>query len=185
MAKVIRNRWVYRPDNRWTRYLPRRNDAVKEHIYDMKIDEASENAPKLWMAWLYRNVSGEPKWTKERVEKIFGKDYKVGRMEIFRNSPLVNEELWTIKHLIEIRPVDFVNGEPSEDDIYSMKLHPNGKCEITETAHVSSYKQLKLFEETKQFTKRDIARDLARKEHRFQPIHEANVHTPSNITIVK
>ncbi|KAK6034872.1 hypothetical protein COOONC_27619 [Cooperia oncophora] len=136
MAKVIRTRWVYRPHGRWHRYLPRRNDGIKEFDYEkggslsefkaelmsQSFEEPKAGPSKLWMAWLYRDLSGEPKWTKARVSKLFGPDPKVGRMEVFPNTSAYNEELWHIKHLIELKPMTFPNGEPTADDIYGVKV---------------------------------------------------------------
>ncbi|CAI5445738.1 unnamed protein product [Caenorhabditis angaria] len=198
MAKVIRNRWVYRPDNKWNRYLPRRNDAVKEFDYDrnesalanysreLADEQKPAKASKLWMAWLYRDLSSEPKWTKKHVESLFGANFKVGQMEVFRNTPLVNEELWKVKHLIELRPVVFKNGhEPTKDDVFSTKLHPNGECEVMQTGSISNENDLKLLDETKQLTPRDLQRDLTKKYHSFKSVFEQNVYTTSNITVVK
>uniref|UniRef100_A0A8R1I683 39S ribosomal protein L30, mitochondrial n=1 Tax=Caenorhabditis japonica TaxID=281687 RepID=A0A8R1I683_CAEJA len=197
MAKVIRNRWVYRPDNKWTRYLPRRNDAVKEFDYEKgggSLKDYTEEIPKemqpkqaskLWMAWLYRDLSGEPKWTKSHVEGLFGADYKVGRMEIFRNTALVNEELWKVKHLIELRPVTFKDGvEPSEEDIFTTKILANGQCEVTPGGHVANEDELRLADKN-QWTRKELARDLTKKYHRYQSVFEQNVYTPSNITVIK
>ncbi|CAI2349151.1 unnamed protein product [Caenorhabditis sp. 36 PRJEB53466] len=197
MAKVIRNRWVYRPDNKWTRYLPRRNDAVKEFDYEKNgaslkhyIEEIPEEqkpktASKLWMAWLYRDLAGEPTWTKKHVESLFGANFKVGRMELFRNSALVNEELWKVKHLIELRPVTFKNGvEPTEEDVFSTKLAPNGECEVLQGGHVANETELRLAD-GKQWSRKELARDLSKKYHRYQSVFEQNVYTPSNITVLK
>uniref|UniRef100_A0A915EB20 Uncharacterized protein n=1 Tax=Ditylenchus dipsaci TaxID=166011 RepID=A0A915EB20_9BILA len=64
MAKVIRRQWVYRKNNRVWRTLPRRHDGRMTFDY-----EAPENAlvnfenpmpgdpPKLWVAWVHRDVS--------------------------------------------------------------------------------------------------------------------------------
>ncbi|EGT44652.1 hypothetical protein CAEBREN_08895 [Caenorhabditis brenneri] len=197
MAKVIRTRWVYRTDNKWTRYLPRRNDAVKEIDYEksgaslrhyteeIPEDQRPKQASKLWMAWLYRDLSGEPKWTKKHVENLFGADYKVGRMEVFRNTQLMNEELWKVKHLIELRPVEFKDGvEPGEEDIFSTHLHPNGQCEVIQGGHVASENELKLAD-GKQWTPKELGRTLNKKYHLYQSVFEQNVYTPSNITVLK
>ncbi|CAP33847.1 Protein CBR-MRPL-30 [Caenorhabditis briggsae] len=197
MAKVIRNRWVYRPDNKWTRYLPRRNDAVKEFDYErsgaslrhyteeIPEEQRPKRASKLWMAWLYRDLAGEPKWTKKHVENLFGADFKVGRMEVFRNTELMNEELWKVKHLIELRPIEFKNGiEPTDEDVFSTSLSPNGQCEVIQGGHVASEGDLKLAD-GKQWTRKELGRDLNKKYHLYQSVFEQNVHTPNNITVLK
>ncbi|CAJ0596806.1 unnamed protein product [Cylicocyclus nassatus] len=199
MAKVIRNRWVYRPHGRWHRYLPRRNDGVKEFDYEAggSIADFKEELkslgqelpqtppPKLWMAWLYRDLSGEPRWTKDRVKKLFGSDFEVGRMELFPNTASINEELWHMKHLIELKPVTFPNGEPTEEDIYGVKFHPDGRCEVTKGAAPLTEEQLQLFDRNKQWSSRELRRQLASKYWGCKDIFETNVYTNSNISIVK
>ncbi|CAD6188509.1 unnamed protein product [Caenorhabditis auriculariae] len=197
MAKVIRSRWVYRPEGKWHRYLPRRNDAVKEFDYvkrgaslqdfavSLPEEEKPQTPPKLWMAWLYRDLAGEPKWTKKYVENLFGADYKVGRMEVFRNSELINEELWKVKHLIELRPVTFPKGEPTEEDVYTTRLSPDGTCEIVPNAPTPSEEHLQLFDKSRQWTRRELGRDLAKKYHGYKNLFEADVYTNSNIIVAK
>lgn len=106
-------------------------------------------------------------------------------MEVFRNTALINEELWKVKHLIELRPVEFKDGvEPSEDDIFSTKISPNGVCEVLQNGHVAHESELRLAD-GKQWTKRELARDTNRKYHRYQSVFEQNVYTNGNITVVK
>uniref|UniRef100_A0A1I7UMC6 39S ribosomal protein L30, mitochondrial n=1 Tax=Caenorhabditis tropicalis TaxID=1561998 RepID=A0A1I7UMC6_9PELO len=193
------NRWVYRTDNKWTRYLPRRNDGIKEFDYEengaslrhytqnIKEEARPKQASKLWMAWLYRDLAGEPKWTRKHVENLFGADFKVGRMEVFRNTELTNSELWKVKHLIELRPVEFKNGvEPTEEDVFSTRLMPNGHVEVMESGGgVTSENELKLMEDGKQFTRKELGRTLNKKYHSYQSVFEQNVWTPDHITVVK
>ncbi|KHJ95730.1 kinase domain protein [Oesophagostomum dentatum] len=199
MAKVIRNRWVYRPHNRWHRYLPRRNDGIKEFTYEtggsiaefreemmsQGHEEPKTPPSKLWMAWLYRNLSGEPHWTKDRVAKLFGSDYKVGRMELFPNTAAINEELWHVKHLIDLKPVTFPNGEPTEEDIYGVKFHPDGRCEVAKGAPPLTEEQLKLYDPEKQWTSKELNRQLASKYFGCKDVFETNVYTNSNISVVR
>ncbi|WKY02670.1 hypothetical protein Q1695_016158 [Nippostrongylus brasiliensis] len=199
MAKVIRSRWVYRPHGRWHRYLPRRNDGVKEYDYSKggslaefkdefmreSHDEPKEGPSKLWMAWLYRDLSGEPHWTKSRVNKLFGVDFKVGRMEVFPNTAAFNEELWHIKHLIELKPITFPNGEPTAEDIYAMKLHPDGTCEVAKDVTPVKEDQLRLLDPKKQWPSKELNRQLAAKYHGCKDVFETNVYTDANISIVK
>lgn len=63
MAKQIRTRWVNRKNNRWWRYLPRRDDSSLKFNYDEgegSLDAFTDkmpcaNPPKLWVAWLHRD----------------------------------------------------------------------------------------------------------------------------------
>lgn len=67
MAKQIRTRWVYRKNNRWWRYLPRRNDSSMKFDYEGEgsLDEFTDkidcsNPPKLWVAWLHKDFKKLP-----------------------------------------------------------------------------------------------------------------------------
>ncbi|KAK6048331.1 hypothetical protein COOONC_14164, partial [Cooperia oncophora] len=52
-------------------------DLVDRLLIIKSFEEPKAGPSKLWMAWLYRDLSGEPKWTKARVSKLFGPDPKV------------------------------------------------------------------------------------------------------------
>ena len=80
-------------------------------------------------------------------------------MEVFRNTELMNEELWKVKHLIELRPVEFTNGiEPTDDDVFSTRLQPNGRCEVIQGGHVATENDLKLADDGKQVELRERLR---------------------------
>uniref|UniRef100_A0A0K0DMU7 non-specific serine/threonine protein kinase n=1 Tax=Angiostrongylus cantonensis TaxID=6313 RepID=A0A0K0DMU7_ANGCA len=220
------DRWVYRPHGRWHRYLPRRNDSVKEFNYEAGgslsefkeemanevfcftsfffcftvivpkynqpycwdanfLEEANVSVPKLWMAWLYRDLSGEPYWTKKRVMNLFGTDFVVGRMEVFPNTSAFNEELWHIKHLIELKPITFPDGEPTSDDMFSMELHPDGRCRIAKVGAQVNVEQLKLTGLKKQWSPKELTSQLASKYYGCKDVFETNVYTNANISIVK
>lgn len=91
MAKVIRPQWVYKKHNHWYRYLPRRHDGHKEFEYgpnnatpDLFPDPMDEKPPKLFVAWVYRELTHEPHWIKKRVWKLFGKEFIPGDMQVFK-----------------------------------------------------------------------------------------------------
>lgn len=50
-------------------------------------------------------------------------------MEVLINSAAMNDKLWNVKHLIELRPITFPNGEPSEGDIYNTTVGSRRKIE--------------------------------------------------------
>ncbi|GMT19935.1 hypothetical protein PFISCL1PPCAC_11232 [Pristionchus fissidentatus] len=218
MAKVIRNRWVFRPHGKWHRYLPRRNDAVKEYDYesmggslsdfrrDMAEDErtadmvaafaapgsAAAAAPstskpsKLWLAWIYREPLGEPKWTKQSIEGLFGKNWKVGRMEVLKNTAATNEELWKVKHLIDLRPVTFSEGvEPTEADLPYLKISPDGSVSAAKSGSPLREEDLKLTDEKKHFTPAQMRSQLSRRYFGYKDVHEANVYTPKNRVLIE
>lgn len=126
-------------------------------------EEVLAQPSKLWMTWLYRDLATEPKWTKERVEKIFGKDYKVpkltfspktqfqvGRAEVLKNTEAVNQELWHIKHLIELKPISFPDGEPTNDDLHGIRLDADGICRVVKDAPEVTETDLRLTDGKKQ-----------------------------------
>lgn len=43
-------------------------------------------------------------------------------MFVFKNTASQNAELWPLKHLIEIRPLYFPNGEPTADDVNALEV---------------------------------------------------------------
>lgn len=45
---------------------------------------------------------------------------------IVKNIPENNSRLWRVKHLIEITPIQFPNGEPTQNDINCTILRENG-----------------------------------------------------------
>jgi hypothetical protein len=88
MAKVIRNRYVFRKNNRWNQYLPRREDGNREYDFKkhdalpMNFNEPMDVAepPKLWLVWAYRRTDEGREWTKERVKQVFGCFPEPGKM---------------------------------------------------------------------------------------------------------
>jgi len=63
MAKVIRQCWVWRKNNRVWRYLPRRDDRVNRVDLDVLAEQCETfpdpmpvEPPKLWVAWIFRDL---------------------------------------------------------------------------------------------------------------------------------
>jgi len=97
MAKVIRKQWVY---PKIPRTLPRRDDRYLAYDYDAAFDEAvksfpdkipKEQTPKLWLAWVHRELDGREKEshtpnhedTRHRLKQLFG-NAKPGEMQVFK-----------------------------------------------------------------------------------------------------
>lgn len=89
MAKVIRDQWVYKRNDRWWRHLPRRgDDHPKMSWADEDIHQTistfpepmQSKPPKLWIAWLYREWSGRTHGPKVRdhIKALFGHQAKPG-----------------------------------------------------------------------------------------------------------
>lgn len=47
---------------------------------------------------------------------------------VVKNIPENNARLWKIKHLIKVTPINFPNGEPTNDDLHHTYLKENGDC---------------------------------------------------------
>uniref|UniRef100_A0AC34R0L7 39S ribosomal protein L30, mitochondrial n=1 Tax=Panagrolaimus sp. JU765 TaxID=591449 RepID=A0AC34R0L7_9BILA len=190
MAKVIRNRYVFRPHNRWHRYLPRRNEGVKEYVYEENdatpstfLDPMPGPTSKLWLAWLYKEPV-DPKWTRKSVELLFGKNPVVGEMHVFKNTSDVNDHLWKIKHLIELKPMTFPNGEPTEADIGHVRILPDGQCIVDKTINIAQEDALKYIDTSKQFTSSQLSRKLQQRYRDYKDVYEDTVYNPKNISIV-
>ncbi|VDM38784.1 unnamed protein product [Toxocara canis] len=195
----ISDRWVYKPHGRWYRYLPRRNEGVKEFNYESEDagpdhfpEKMDGEPPKLWLAWIYRNPTGEPHWTKTRLKKLFGENFEPGQMEIFKNTAAQNAELWHVKHLIELRPLTFPNGEPTIEDVTSLEIFADGCCVIdrrlacdeTQLRLADPEKQVNFVYRIFQMSSSYLSSLLASRYHSFKDVFEDNVYTPSNISVL-
>ncbi|KRX76815.1 DNA polymerase lambda [Trichinella sp. T6] len=160
------------------RYLPRPVTGVHEFDYESMeatpdhFPDKLEIRPKLWVAWLYRKPSNEPRWIKKDIELLFGVKPKLLEMNIFKNMPYWNKRLWKIKHLIEVKPIVFPNGEPTEEDIPYMRLFPDGRCVVDKAMKVDTLEADELDEETNELTAKYFNEKLRFKWNRFDDILE-------------
>lgn len=173
-----------------------KHNALPDHFPD-RLEGAP---PKLWVGWLYRpNLKGELKWIRRDVEFLFGKDWQVrlfrrlymrsarlqpGKMEVFKNTPAWNERLWRVKHLIELRPLTFPNGEPTADDVGHLRVHSDGRCVVDKRLAVDPA-ALRLADPRKQMTSKYLSQQSMRLWHLKKDVHEDTVYTPSNISITE
>lgn len=191
MAKVIRNQWVYKKSGHWYRYLPRRNDISKEFDYDKQKagpehfpDRMKGKPPKLWLVWIYKNYSADRACIKKKIEKLFGKDAEPGKMFIFKNTASQNTELWTLKHIIEIRALSFPNGEPTIDDVNAVEIFPDGRCIVDKRVACES-SQLSVMDPNKQMSNSYLCSLLRSRYNKCQDIFETNVYTTKNVTLIE
>ncbi|KAI3416069.1 hypothetical protein GPALN_005621 [Globodera pallida] len=189
MSKQIRNQWVWRKNARWWRYLPRRDDSHNK----LDLDELGEQcatfpdpmpaeAPKLWVAWLYREHSGSGPKIGEQVSKLFGKYARPGEMQVFKNTLSTNKQLWKIKHLIEIRPVTFPDGEPGPGDANHLEVMADGRC-VIDRQGLPNPEGYQFVDPSKQFSSTYLASRLMSKDVRNQDVYEDTVYNPENISI--
>lgn len=73
-------------------------------------------------------VKGNPFWERRILRELglFGRPDR--NVTIVKNIPENNARLWKVKHLIEITPIHFPQGEPTMDDINHTFLKENGDC---------------------------------------------------------
>ncbi|CAF1627240.1 unnamed protein product, partial [Didymodactylos carnosus] len=81
------------------------------------------------------SLFGEPWWVRAAMQELgFIIDNKKQwdiRTVIVKNVPSVNKHLWLCKHMVQIKPLTFVDGYPSEKDIGFTKLYThNGELRI-------------------------------------------------------
>jgi len=171
MARVIRNQWVWKRRNRWWRHLPRRDDShpkmswEDEDIYQQLRTFPSpmpSPPPKLWAAWIFRDFHDQGKLIGDQLVRLFGDKPEPGQMEIFKNTASTNIQLWKVKHLLEIRPVIFPNGEPKIADVKKVEILPDGRCIINE--NTTQLEDEKLFDKRKHFDEKYITAFLTSRD---------------------
>lgn len=188
MAKVIRNQWVWKKQGHNYRYLPRRNDGQKEFDFEASAagpehfpEKLNEAPPKLWIAWIYREPAGAR--SKHWLKKLFGEDYRVGKMEVFKNTASQNKVLWHVKHLIDLKPLRFPNGEPTLDDVNSLEVLYDGNCVVDKRISCNE-SQLSVRDPSKQWSPAELSGHLGSRYRQCLDVFEDTVYNPSNITIV-
>lgn len=57
--------------------------------------------------------------------------WKASDVNVVKNIPEVNAMLWKVKHLVDVKPIEFPYGEPTIDDIKYTFLKECGDCIVT------------------------------------------------------
>lgn len=104
-------------------------------------------------------------------------------MHIFKNTESYNNELWHIKHLIEVKPLKFPNGEPTEEDIYRVEVQPDGNCIIDKKKEFNP-ETVMLIDPMKQMTTSYLSSKFASRYNSHKEIYEDTVYGSKNISIV-
>ncbi|XP_055629890.1 39S ribosomal protein L30, mitochondrial [Toxorhynchites rutilus septentrionalis] len=99
-------------------YYPSENGNIPEH----------QEPTKLFMVRRVKQVKGCPYWEKRLLRDIGL--FESNAVSIVKNIPENNARLWKIKHLVEIVPISYPHGEPSEADINHTILKDNGECVV-------------------------------------------------------
>ena len=101
---------------------------------------------------------------------------------MFKNTPSTNVQLWKIKHMIEVRPMEFPQGEPELGDINHMEIMADGRCIIGKD--IPSPEGVQLVDTNKQFTTSYLSSFLRSRDILGKDVYEDTVYNPSNISIV-
>ncbi len=73
---------MYKPLHQY-RVFPRPNFGVKPYDYEGsgatpdKYPHRLKDPPKLWVAWIYRNPTGDNYWIHNDLKFLFGEEWKV------------------------------------------------------------------------------------------------------------
>ena len=104
-------------------------------------------------------------------------------MHVFKKCHSINARLWKLKHLIEIKPITFPHGEPTENDVGHIELKPSGECIIDIRLDVEP-EQLDLDrnKKAKQFTSGYLLSQTLRKYHQYDRIQEDDVWSDPNVS---
>ncbi|KAJ6635232.1 39S ribosomal protein L30, mitochondrial [Pseudolycoriella hygida] len=103
------------------RYYPRVPDFKEDPI---------ENPTKLFRVQRIKVLKGTPYWER-RILQLLGLTRKMSDVTVVKNIPEMNAMLWKVKHLVDIKPVVFPYGEPTENDINHSFLKESGECIVT------------------------------------------------------
>lgn len=102
-------------------------DKVRE--FRKKSEEGFEPS-KLFMVWRIAPLYGRPIWEKQAIVDLGLHKDKV-KYVIVMNTASNNKFLWSIKHLIRLKPITFPNGFPTEEDAYCTFLKQTGELIVT------------------------------------------------------
>uniref|UniRef100_A0A182ITJ7 Large ribosomal subunit protein uL30m n=1 Tax=Anopheles atroparvus TaxID=41427 RepID=A0A182ITJ7_ANOAO len=111
-----------------------KDGILKDQIYYYPRDNnreipALEGEPaKLFRVTRLKPVKGLPYWEK-RILRGLGL-FENNAVAVVKNIPENNARLWKVKHLVEIQPITFKYGEPTEGDIERTFLKEDGECVV-------------------------------------------------------
>lgn len=107
-------------------------DKVKE--FRKKSQEGFEPS-KLLLVWRHNTTVHRPIWEKQAIAQLGLADHRV-KYAIVMNTASNSKFLWTIKHLIRVRPITFPDGMPTEEDAFATFLKQNGELMIAQRLKV-------------------------------------------------
>ncbi|XP_066146844.1 large ribosomal subunit protein uL30m [Euwallacea fornicatus] len=122
--------------------------GFKYYPRDSNFKDPPHEPSKLFRVKRIKPMKGLPYWEKNILKefKLDGKEYAV-----IKNIPENNSRLWKVKHAVEIVPITFPDGFPSETD--RTVLQENGELRLLKNVGVVT-KQLQLCDEFRTLTNR-------------------------------
>ncbi|XP_040161961.1 39S ribosomal protein L30, mitochondrial [Anopheles arabiensis] len=124
-----------------------KDGILKDQIYYYPRDNNRElpaldgEPSKLFSVRRMKPIKGLPYWEK-RILRGLGL-YEKNAVAVVKNIPENNARLWKVKHLVEILPITYRYGEPTEADIERTFLKEDGECVVIrklEAAEVTNTK---------------------------------------------
>ncbi|XP_076344760.1 large ribosomal subunit protein uL30m-like isoform X2 [Tachypleus tridentatus] len=112
-------------------------DRIFQQVKDIRnIKEGSFNPAKLHLVQRVKSLNGRPYWEK-LVMKNLKLDGKPSSYAILKNTPSINRIMWSVKHLIKVKPITFPYGLPQEGDYSGTFLKPNGEMIVSPKLRVN------------------------------------------------
>lgn len=123
-------------------------EKIKE--YRKKSEEGFEPS-KLLMVWRIAPLLNRPIWEKELIIELGLADHKV-KFAIVMNTASSNKKLWSIKHLIRVKPITYPDGFPTEDDYMGTFLKQTGELVVAPRLRVDP----KVFEKDPEYERKKL-----------------------------
>ncbi|XP_022250896.1 39S ribosomal protein L30, mitochondrial-like isoform X2 [Limulus polyphemus] len=135
--RVIKPEWS---DFRFIGYVQdaeEERDKIFQQVKEIRrMREGSFNPAKLHLVQRVKSLYGRPYWEKLTMKNL-KLDGKPSSYVILKNTPSINRTLWTVKHLIKVKPITFPYGLPKEGDYSGTFLKPSGEMFVSQKLKVN------------------------------------------------
>uniref|UniRef100_A0A182WCV3 Large ribosomal subunit protein uL30m n=1 Tax=Anopheles minimus TaxID=112268 RepID=A0A182WCV3_9DIPT len=125
-----------------------KDGILKDQIYyyprdgNREIPTIEGEPSKLFSVRRLKPIKGLPYWEK-RILRGLGL-YEKNAVAVVKNIPENNARLWKVKHLVEILPITYKYGAPTEDDIERTFLKEDGECVVIRKVEATEISNIKL-----------------------------------------
>ncbi|KAK6173201.1 hypothetical protein SNE40_016697 [Patella caerulea] len=141
-------------------------------IYELQEQKMKEEKEKkqepamLHMVWRVKKLAGRPYWEKD-VMKILKLDGKMFQVQIHKNTPEVNDMLKFVKHLIEIKPITFPYGLPTDETDYEhCLLQDNGEFVVTQKLNGADADEIKVVDKPEKIPENQMDLETIKADNR-------------------